>query len=106
MLCLLELAASNPEASIASTVDASLGQCLLQASHADARRGFRCSSTPPMGLKAHGVVIAIAPQSLELPNPINDTAAHRRPFILVIGLVDNIFAMAVADALFRKKIVP
>lgn len=44
-----------------STVDAGLGQCLLQTSHTDARRGLRCSSAAPMRLKAHSIVIAISP---------------------------------------------
>ena len=58
----------------------------------------------PMSFETDGVTVAVALQRGELSNPIDSACAHRSPFITFIRF-DNVFAVAVADALFRKESV-
>src|ERR1700730_18136697 len=70
-------------------------------------RGFlRCVRAAPVGLETYGEMIAVALQRLKLPDPIDDTAAHRRPLVaLAVRFFCRILAMTVANAILRQEIV-
>ena len=63
----------------------------------------------PVSLQAYGVVIIIAFERGKLSDPIDRTGSHRGParFFGIRGAryVLDIFAVAMADPLFRQKIV-
>ena len=46
------------------------------------------------------MVKAVAPQSLELPDPIHDPSAYRSPIVFVIRLTYHILAVAVPNPIF------
>ena len=58
-----------------------------------------------MRLKAHRVFVSVSLQRLELANPVNLAFAHRRPNPFALGVLDRVFAMAVADSVFGQEIV-
>ena len=58
-----------------------------------------------MCFETDGVVVAVALKGGELARPVDDACADGRPFPFAIGLADNIFSVAVADAFFGQQVV-
>ena len=56
-----------------------------------------------MRFQTHCVVIAIALQRAELPDPVHHPSADPGPFVPSVRLALYIFAMAVADAFFGQQ---
>ena len=89
------------------------GEGFFQAFHAGAggglwdahgAAGLRLAAVP-VGLKAHGKVIAIALEGFELADPVDDPSADRRPLEFAVGLADSVFAVAVAYAMLGQRLV-
>src|SRR5690242_19367262 len=60
-----------------------------------------------MSLQAHGEVVPVAFQRLELPGPIDDSLPHCRPLVATaVGFRRRVLAMAVANAFLWQEIVP
>src|SRR4249920_3488436 len=70
-----------------------------------ARGFFWRTGTMPMRFQNHCVVVANLLQCLELADPVDDALPHRRPFIATTRLHDRVFAMAMSDSLFGKKVI-
>src|SRR5258708_39929110 len=70
---------------------------------------FRRAGAMPVSLQAYGVLVAVALERGELSDPIDRTGSHGGParFFGIRGAryVLDIFTVAVADAIFRQKIV-
>src|SRR3954452_24662401 len=49
-------------------------------------------------------MIAVALESFELSHPVDDAAGHRSP-VKLVAFPDDVFAVAVSDAIFGKEIV-
>src|ERR1039458_5141746 len=69
-----------------------------------ARTLFLRAPALPVSLKAHGEVVAVALERLELASPLNHSSAHRRP-VVPLSLLDCIFAVAVTNAFLGQQIV-
>src|SRR6267143_3686017 len=70
------------------------------------RRLLRGTGTAPVGLETYAETIAVALQRPKLPGPIDDAAAHRRPFItLAIWPLYRVLAMTVSNAILRQEII-
>src|SRR5437667_717567 len=68
------------------------------------RRLLRRARATPVGFEAHREMVAIAPQRLELPGPIDDSLAHGRPRVaLAIRLLYRVLAVTVPDAIIRTE---
>src|SRR6266404_7153143 len=70
-------------------------------------RGFlRRAGATPMCLQADSKLVSITLQGPKLSFPIDHAAPHGRPFItLAVWLLHGVFAMHVADSVFRQEIV-
>src|SRR5580704_6710786 len=68
-------------------------------------RGFLgCARAAPVRFQAYAELVSVVLQRGELPSPINQPAAHRRPFvILAISFFRDVFAVAMPNPLFRQQ---
>src|SRR5207302_6565659 len=79
-------------------------QQLLHPCPALARRLLGRASPVPVSLQTYCEAISILLESTELPRPVDEPAAHGCPIVL-LAFFDDVFAVAVPDAVFGQKLV-
>lgn len=84
---------------------ASFLQQLFHACPALAARLFWGAGAAPVGFETYRVMISVALEGTELSYPVNDAAAHGRPFVFAIRVARHIFAVDMADTMFWKPVV-
>src|SRR5713226_5786987 len=76
---------------------------ILHPSHALARRLFGGARAAPMCFKTQHAAVAVFFQCAKLANVVYDAAPHCSPFGGAVRLANDVFAVHVADSIFRQK---